>query len=327
MARTIALPDIDDYLGPAESRFFGSGYRKAEYFLSPLASDTATLRCVAGISYPADWSKKKAGVDLRPHLSTVDTMILGVDLTEALLAVCLGLGPEQRSAAQVHKIVIQAGTSPEEDLGSVPIEARVIRTKPVDAGLAETTTAVQVGQMRARCVVRHPAVAGPGPVPVGRFVLANVLGPAERRFWGGGFRHGRQGIHSVVADIDSLNVQGTLRVAALPAEVCDGLGGRPVGPTMVDAFVSILQMVQVLLYEMDGVPRSESNTLWMQQTTLELSADHRPDQSADATIIDSRLIDMPDGQWRNVEFVGSVGTIRQRSLFAHRLPALSATTS
>ncbi|MFJ4208702.1 AvrD family protein [Paenarthrobacter sp. NPDC089675] len=317
---TLAVDDIDEYLGPAESRFFGSGYRKAEHSLSRLTYEKEAICGTLTVRYPADWSKKKAGIDLRPHLSTVDTMVLAVDLTDALLVMALHLTPEQRAASRICKIVIQAGTRPEEDLGAVPVEARVLRTKALDGGFAETTCMITVGQMRARCTIAHPGhVVSQNAFEVS-FDLATVLGPRKHRYWGEGFRNGQQSIRSVFADIGLCTADALIGVDEVPAHVVSGIGGRPKGPTPVDAFVGILQLVQVLLYEMDGVPRTESNTLWMQQTVIEVSPDTAPGRQLTAAITDSRLIDMPDGKWRNVEFEGSLGAIRQRSLFAHRLP-------
>ena len=74
---------IDDYLGPAAGRFFGSGYRRVAYRLH--GTDTTQhaagerLRATAEIAYPTDWSKKATATALKPHLSTIDALIVGAE--------------------------------------------------------------------------------------------------------------------------------------------------------------------------------------------------------------------------------------------------------
>lgn len=323
MDRILTLADIDDYLGPGDSRFFGSGYRRAEYQLGPVRNEDDALRSNVAISYPSNWSTKKAGTDLRPHLSTVDTMILGAEFTERLLATVLGLSSDQRAAATVRKIVIQAGTQPEESLDCVQVEAQIAKSSQSDNGSTETTTRVQIGQMRTRLVVSHEANAG-SPAPQGESAdIGRALAPAQSRYWGSGFRFGRQTISPVHADIGKLTASGGLSIAPLPESIASGLGGRPEGPTPVDAFVTVLQLAQVLLYEMDNIPRADSNTLWMQQAILEVDDNAAPEnREARVEITDSRLIELPDGRWRNVNFTGSAGRFGLRCVFAHRLPAI-----
>ncbi len=229
MGRILALSDIDDYLGPADARFFGSGYRKAEYRLGPVRNDGDALRSTVAVSYPMDWSTKKAGVDLRPHLSTVDTMILGAQFTELLLATGVGLTSEQRSAGSVRKIVIQAGTQPEESLDSVQIEAQIAKSSQRDGGSTETTSRVQVGRMRTRLVVSHDMGVGSSAPEGEKLNIGHILAPAESRYWGSGFRYGRQRIGPVSADIDKLTASGGLSLAPLPASIAAGLGAARKG--------------------------------------------------------------------------------------------------
>jgi len=239
MSRVVGLANIDEYLGPSEGRFFGSGYRKAEYELGPVRQCGDTFEGLASISYPSGWSQKKAGVDLRPHLSTVDTMILGAEYTELLLAASLGLSATQRRGASIWKVVIQAGTEPEESLDSVAIAAQITKSKAVGDGWAETKSHVQVGRMRTRLVVSHEQGVEPFAAAEGDLHIADVLDPSSTRYWGSGFRFGRQSIGPVRADVDTLSASGGLTIDTLPEPVALGLGGRPDGPTAVDAFSSL----------------------------------------------------------------------------------------
>src|ERR1700738_3999369 len=91
----LLLHSIDDYLGPAKNRFFSRGYQRADYevynlTVIPEGAGDAGATAGANLRYPADWSQKN-GTDLRPHLSTVDALVLGVQLAELHLAHTYGL--------------------------------------------------------------------------------------------------------------------------------------------------------------------------------------------------------------------------------------------
>lgn len=315
---TLTFGSVDDYLGPADERFFGAGYRRSEIDLHGIEVGPDGAAGTLAVGYPSDWSRKKVGIDLRPHLSTVDGILVAVQLTDALLTSRLGLSAAERTVVALTRVVVRAGTAPDEDLGSLPVQATVRRSTLLDDGRAATAVDVSVGRMSLRCDVTHP-VATRDPAPDGRAV-PDVLGDPARRFWGEGYRASRQAVRDVEIDLTDLHATATVSTAALPTIVDQGLGGRPGPVTLVDAFVSSLQVFQILLYELDGLSRSESNTLWMQQTALTLDPQRRDARDLTVDITASDLLELPTGTWRNLTFDAVTGPVRQRSVFAHNLP-------
>jgi hypothetical protein len=110
--------------------------------------------------------------------------------------------------------------------------------------------------------------------------------------------------------------------AGTPRQGVDGL----VQPSLsaIDAFVSSLQLAQVLMYELDGVTRAESNTLWMLHTSLELPAVPRPVAErtpVTCSIARKHLLPLRGATWRNVDIAGDCGGVSLRCSFAHELPA------
>src|ERR1700759_3650313 len=84
----LQFSSIDDYLGPGAARFFGSGYRRVSYGWNGLEvgdPSGSSMRAAGAVVYPADWSRKRDAVQLRPHLSTIDAMILGTSSAELCL--------------------------------------------------------------------------------------------------------------------------------------------------------------------------------------------------------------------------------------------------
>jgi hypothetical protein len=326
-ARTVTA-SVDDHLGPAEQRFFGRGFRRVGYDIGELrltrgAGGTVRAASSVGVSYPADWSKKAAGTDLRPHFSTVDGLVVAAQLAEA----CLAGSVAQLRDAWLRRVRMTAGSSPQEDLERLPAEATVRRTEPLagEPGRAVSSVDCAVGTMRVRCEVVHALPTG-APEDTRTYASpAALLGPAADRYFGTGFTTRRQSIREVAVDRRALRADALLTIAhedgaTVPTAGLEGAHQPSV--SMIDAFVTALQLAQIMLYDLDGMRRQDSNTLWMRQTTLTAS---RPDRPTEAIPVTTRLdepglLRMGGGTWRTLDVVAELAGLRVRSAVAHQLP-------
>jgi hypothetical protein len=339
----LLLRSVDDYLGPGETRFFSRGYQRAEYAVpgvagAPAAPAATGVTAEADIGYPADWSRKKAGADLRPHLSTVDALVLGVQLAEVHLAHAHRLGPEERRTLSLRKVALRAGTAPQEELRGVRLSAVPVRTGPAPGAPDRLRSVYEctVGGLRVRCEVDHPS-AGREDGGARHASLEDALGPGGPRFYGEGFKLRRHTIEDVRVDMASLTARGGARFTAAPGAPVPGEGtdgATQPAVSLVDCFVVNLQLAQVLMYELDGLSRESSNTLWMMQTVLEapdvphplpqLLPDAPPGLpeplEALTSVTGKRLLPLRGGTWRSVDLRGGLAGIRMRSSFAHELP-------
>ncbi len=73
--------NVDKILGEYETRYFGKGHKKTRYYMDEITSDNFLFISNAKIDYQGLWSEK-SGVQLTPHLSTIDAMILSILCTE-----------------------------------------------------------------------------------------------------------------------------------------------------------------------------------------------------------------------------------------------------
>lgn len=321
------LDHVSDYLGAPERRFFGEGYKRAEHRLADLdfAPDAVpALSGTAAVTYPADWSRKGA-VDQKPHLSTIDVLLLGVQLTEALLARHRGLTDEELRTAWLRRVRVKAGASPVEDeLSAVPVAARLDGEQPSpDAGRTVSVVDATVGALTVRVELDHPDVHR-APAPAA---------PAARadRPYGEAFRQRRQSVEDV--HVTPARDRATARVgltawdlAAAPGSGTEG--GHQPSAGLIDAFVVALQLGQILLYELDGLTRADSDTLWMRSTVWEASSPWRPltppegglhavtAELRDATRLTTRHGDT----WRRADIAAELAGVRVVSSVAHRLP-------
>lgn len=328
----ILLQSIDDYLGPGETRFFSRGYQRAEYrvgdlVVTPVDAPDAGVRGTVDVGYPADWSRKKDGTDLRPHLSTVDALVLGVQLAETHLAHGYGLDAAARRRMRLHKVVLRAGGAPQEELLDIPLAARLVETTrvPGPGGRFRSVHDCTVGNLKVRCEIEHDI--GSRAVQEARHSgLEDALGPEKNRFWGGGFKRRRHHIREVAVDLADFSARADVTFDAETEPAAGGIeGDRHTAVSLIDAFVVNLQLAQVLLYELDSISRSESNTLWMMQTVLE-AAPEEPQgagpgpYTARAGLSSRRLLPLRGGLWRSVEITGQLAGVNLRAGFAHELP-------
>lgn len=316
---------IDQLLGPAEGRFFGRGFRRVAYDIAdvhvgPGPRGQVTARTAVGVRYPADWSKKKAGSDLRPHFSTVDGIVVAAQLAE----VCLrGSGGDLRDA-WLRGVRLSAGSAPQEDLAELRAEAVLRGSEPVAPGRAVSRVDCAIGTMRVRMEVDHATAGGPAAEEDGT-ALESLLGPARERYFGTGFTRRAQHIEQVDIDSRLLRSRSVLTLsqddgAQAPRAGLEGAHQPSV--SVIDAFVTALQLAQVMLYDLDGMRRQDSNTLWMRQTTFTATRPDRGDARLPVQVAleDAQLHTMRGQTWRTLDITGELPGLRVRSAVAHQLP-------
>jgi len=329
----LLLDSVDDYLGPGEKRFFGAGFRRVTYHYDKVEvtrheDGRAELTGRLDVAYPADWSTKAKRGDLRPHLSTVDGVITAVHLSEATLAHALDLSPESRRAARVLGVRIKAGTAPDEELAGLPVRTTLLGSAPAADGEAVSRLETLVGTMRVRTELRHPQAThgADGPAQRAYAAPAELLGAADRQYYGTGFATRTQSVHKVAVRVAEARADAVVDVAQEPGTVLategtEGLYQPFVG--LVDTFVTSLQLGQILLYETDGISRGASNTLWMRTTVLTAGAEPEPiryETPLSVRLENSVLLRRDDETWRAADIVGRLAGTTVRCSVAHRLP-------
>ena len=322
---------IDDLLGPARGRYFGEGYRRVGHDVCDVVIDadpsgSGGVSALVWIRYPADWAVKRPGVDLRPHLSSLDTLLIGVQLCEAFLAHRYRLDPGQRRRMWLRRIDAKAGQRPQEELAGFEVSARLRDVRPLDGrpGTYASTFECRIGSMRLRCEVGHETTAAlPRPGRYGH--IDQLLGPAALRYYGSGYRDGRYEIRDVGVDSCNTYAECTVRRVGggAPASVGLEAGYQPC-VTMAESIMMTAQLSEVILYRTDRLDRSRSNTMWLRSLRME-----RPDPPARRTgaqftgsiaVSKSRVVELGGARWRIVDMVAFCEGIEQTHSLAHELP-------
>ena len=313
---------VDEYLGPGEKRFFAAGYRRVDHRFGAVEIEAAgELRTEVSLGYPGNWSKRAAG-DLRPHLSTIDAILVGAAMGEAYLTHALGLTADDRRRMWVRATTIKAGRNPHEELTGLPVRTTLLGSA---AGVSVLQTLI--GDMRVRCELVHGGGAADGePVAApGRYAsLTDLVGPPRPRYYGEAFKRRTQVITTDGPDVDALVALATVDlVDEAPGTGDEGLAAAyRRAPTMVDCFAAALQLAQILLYRLDGLTRRDSNTLWMRSTELRCA---RPTGTDDdvrlrTALTRPELLRRDGAAWRTARIEARLGAIDLTCAVAHQLP-------
>ncbi|MBU4337162.1 MAG: hypothetical protein KJ548_11370, partial [Actinobacteria bacterium] len=267
--------DLDLHLGPASSRFFGTGYRRVTYEVGELSSAAASPDLATGwarVTYPRDWSAKN-GVPRTAHLGTGDALVLTHAVAEAYLRT-LGLDEGQVARAWFERLAVRAGTRPVTDLGRVRL---VVSPSAAGVGLpsvegVRTGIECRVGSLVVVATLRHEVPSG-GPRT---WEDANLL---LARGSVGGELFSRTGHRTRIVELDVAG--GRVRSEHLIDPVPDRPGGGIEAAywpsvTLMDALVLTGQLGQVLLYASAGIDRDSADTLWMRRMTFDVDSPWRP---------------------------------------------------
>ncbi|WP_407107711.1 AvrD family protein [Rhodococcus aetherivorans] len=333
---SFTLDSPSRYLGPAEDRFFGAGYRRVRQnlrFAGLLDHPATGIRANAGVECPSDWSTKGTTAQ-RPHLSTIDVLLVATRAAGAVIGAAYGLDEADLAAAWVRSVVIRAAAAPvEHDLGNLDVTAEHVRSE-VEPGRAEhagrsacvDAVRVRVAGFAVELEVVHPGVGTPAsrldPAVADR-LLAHAAGP-----YADGYRTHEMRTQDI--RVDGTVAHARSRLVAGPGDGIPGAGlAARYEPhvTLVDAFVETLQLGQILMYELDGIDRATSNTLWMRRTVLH-TADPAVQTEAEVpvtvTLEALRSLARGGALWRACDIVSERNGTAVRCSVAHELPATAA---
>jgi hypothetical protein len=311
--------DVDEYLGPADERFFGTGYRRT----SPRLRDTrvqhdtsrSTLVATGSLAVAGAWSVKD-GTLQRPHLATTDVLAFAAQAAGALLATRF----DQSTAdnALVTAVDVRASTAPLEDLAAFPVEATLERAGAQGStGMTQSVTAT-VGPLRATGTITCAAggapetEASPGAGPVtgaeGSVYTERLASRAVR------LRDVRLREGDITASVQVSDEPPVAPPSGIEA-------GHQPAYSLVDVFVATLQLGQVLLYELDGLDRGSSSTLWMRSTTIRTDRPLPAGSPAPigASLARGRLVERDGAPWRLADIVAELGPYRVVCSVAHQI--------
>ena len=110
---------IEDILGSPDGRYFGNGYTQVKYFQKVKHITFEGIESVFEINYPKSWSTKKNIESIKPHFSSLDSIVLAVKLVSDFLREELVVEEDTINNALISSFSVKAGKSLVEDLKNV----------------------------------------------------------------------------------------------------------------------------------------------------------------------------------------------------------------
>ena len=320
---------IDEHLGEGCGRFFGDGFKRVQRELSDLditlpGDGDGEIRCRAILQYPNDWSCKGSRTDLQPHLSTIDGLLITVDLVEAYLSRVYGFDAAQRRRMWLSTFVISAGAAPGkciDELAVAAIHRSCIRTGAPGTGY-RSHFECRIGPLKVRCDVEHPPPGAPSPAQHFSGVV-EILGARAGGHYGSGYQRRIVAVRDLTLDSADRRVDATAGSTPHLREGTGFEGAYSRAMSMLDTLLVLAQLAQVLVYDVDSIPRAESNTLWMRRCALRRQSPDRPlaiDATATAAIEQTKRLTLKGATWRTFDVVGRFGGLVGRASLAHQLP-------
>lgn len=324
--------NIDEFLGPSDSRYFGSGYRRICHHIFDIDMDceAGNFSASIGIEYPQDWSKKGERGDLRPHLSTVDILVSAIQLCDAFLLCRFGFSFEHERQLWLHHISIKSARTAHQDLIDIPAHGAYVSCVPAALGGTRHLSSfeVSIAGFSVEVVVAH--ALSESRFPFGpRVVLKHLdelLGRSRRSLYGHHYKSLKHDIYDMHFPSDE-TLTGRVSILedngyAPTVGVGSGFSGYA---SAVDMMVCGAQMAQVLMYRLDNLSRQNSYNLWMRAFSINM-----PDPvprlvpfDMDIGVTKTRICLMGGSPWRTAEMTSTCEKIQNFSMsavIAHQIP-------
>jgi hypothetical protein len=283
------FPNIDDFLGVRQTRYFGDGYLKSSQTIRDFELfgrlERLEFRCLGAVQLPDIWSQKGDKLQV-PHLSTIDVIEFALEVVRLLQGMMHRT--DDLLVDGIHSLAIASGDSPvEDDLSAIAITGFVEREP---GGLDRVV--LSIANMKVT-VKLYPDGFAARPLTLSRkpvrldHVLLNV--PEMQA--------------AAMAISDSASQSEAWSLAA--------------------SFACALQLGQLLLYKLDNVTRANSNTLWMKRTDISISERMPrvgPVQPIHASLDDVLKYQKPDGMWRRANVRAAICNVQIICRVTHRLP-------
>lgn len=322
---------VNSMLGKAEDRYFGEGYRnvlqnlhniKITNNIDSLPEITAALT----LKYPEKWSQKAGQAERAPHLSTLDALLVAMQLTEVILLASTDITHDAISCVWARRVVIRAGAQAVEDLGKVQISGKLADYKhegtPLLPDIHSFTTRFVIGSLKVELevVVPHLTIISKNQTRVYN-KPDEVLGKSDKRYFGEGFKNDFMTLSDGwLIDNKSIHIPIHRDVSGNYSDISSSY---ILNPTFVNCILGLAQISQMILYSLDHIDRSISDNLWMRHVELVAQGPYshaEKDFEAVATVSRTRLIPAKGKTWRVTDFLGKFGSVHARYNLAHALP-------
>ena len=312
--------NIDDFLGEKSTRFFSNGYKRAIRAIQNIVITSSGAEATCQVYMPADWSVKGVSRQIA-HLSSVDAVLIALQLSEAYCVDTYALTSSMRQKITIASFSVKAGEEPLEELENFKSTTTLSSVK------GDLLSFVcRVGSMTLDLTLQLPFAYNNSAEYLKeerRYEsISNILGEPTGNFYGTGFSDVTHHIKNVEIDLEASVVTANIDGVFPSRKFYQGIETeRDDSASSIDAMVILSQLIQCYLYLLDGISRANSSTLWMRAMTFSAIDSTSNDASfASITVERSERILVEDVPWRCVNVRGQLGGMAIFYSLGHALP-------
>lgn len=301
---------VDEILGAFETRYFGAGHKNTDYSLIEgieTNNPDSELVVVAQINQSCSWSEKNGEIQ-KPHLSTIDGLILAVLAAENYLYTRY---PEiDIEMLYLSSFEIKAGVVPVDDLRRIPmhIEKAVIQKDSQQFTVFILGMRISFQLKVAKMPAHHKANE-----------------EQTQHYMGNHLKN----LHHDIQDIEIFNGKEIMcEVTRDTSREPDysGIGSKVANAmSLIEWLIIFSQMSQIVAYNFDDIERKYSDTFWMRLAKAEMD---EPIQYSDEQLLVSggisktQVISMNGENWRTFNMAGETAdsNVRFTGKLAHKVP-------
>lgn len=296
----------DEILGDYETRYFGAGHKRTNYRLR----GNEFVESKAEVYQTAGWSEKD-GCQMKPHLSTIDGVILAVMYVEKYM---------QERCSQIilnnmflYSFEIKAGAAPVEDLTDI-----TLNMKKEEVLENEMHFEIAVEGMNIRLHFKRVKVQ------LSNIVFCTKEKDVEKPHY---FSEHLKNVKYNIGDIcfDESMIACIVSREEKKEVYYDGIGCLLSNSmSILEWLIIFSQMGQLLAYKIDLINRQESETLWMKNVAAEMDFPvlYEESMAVSGGVVKSSMLNIREKMWRVFEMSGTAynGNIRFKGKIAHILP-------
>ncbi|GAB2023340.1 hypothetical protein RyT2_24160 [Pseudolactococcus yaeyamensis] len=297
---------VNKILGNYEERYFGGGHKRTDYSkIHNLVEKDGEYLGYVSLHQRDGWSKKKE-INVTPHLSTFDGVVISALLLERYFE---KFYPKvSLNSLCIDSFEIKAGATPIEDLNRIPITLKKI-TQDNDKYWAR----IEILSMKLK-------------ISLTQYLLENdcLTENIEDKY----FSKHLKNIRHDLTNIDFLTEKyancDVVRDVLFHERYSGMSSSCYFNISILEWLIIVSQFAQVMVYNFDGMARCDSDTLWMRTVKAKITTPLTYIEPIMLTgeIVKSSTLKRGDDEWRILEMQGS--TIGDEVIFsgnvAHRLP-------
>ncbi|VVB78275.1 Pseudomonas avirulence D protein (AvrD) [uncultured archaeon] len=119
----------DDALGPSSGRYFSDGFRNTHHDIYDIEIDpkNGIINAKVDLRYGGQWSQKN-GEGCKPHLSSIDSILIAGQLTQILMYAQDGISREESNNLWLRELGLKPGCKPIENVTAMPVYINITKS-------------------------------------------------------------------------------------------------------------------------------------------------------------------------------------------------------